>query len=289
MTASKAAPATATFRADDGRRLAFDDTRGNGPAVLCLAGLTRNMRDFAHVARHLAPRHRVLRLDSRGRGGSEHADDPVREYDPAVEAGDALALLAHLGIDRTAVIGTSRGGILGMIMAARKPGIVSALVLNDVGAEIEMSGLRRIAATVGMAPGDRDFGSAAARLARENLSQFPGVGEARWLEHARAIYDAADGRPRLSYDPRLGETLTGLDADLPSISLWPIFEHLTEVPVLVLRGRNSDILTGRTVSAMAERHPRLVAVEVGSRGHAPFLDEPEAVAAIDGFLEAHGA
>ena len=280
---------TERFTARDGRRLAYLDSGGPGPAVLCLAGLTRNHRDFDALARHLAPRYRVIRLDARGRGGSEHAEEPLREYNVPVETEDARDLLAHLGLGRVAVIGTSRGGIVGMSLAAGGPGTVSALVLNDVGAAIEGAGLLRIFATLGREPEARSFREAAQRLMEANAAGFPGVSLARWEAHARAIYDADEaGRPCLSYDPHLRSAVAAtIEGDVQRVGLWAIFDALVDLPVLVIRGENSDILAPGTVSEMTARHPGLATVEIPGRGHAPFLDEPEAVAAIDAFLEAN--
>ncbi len=272
------------FTAPDGRRLAYFD-EGAGPPVLCLAGLTRNHRDFADLAAHLATRYRVLRLDSRGRGLSEHAAAPVDEYTPQVEAGDALALLDHLGLSSVAVIGTSRGGILGMAMAAGRPGSVRALVLNDIGAVVEAEGLLRIASYVGRQPPAESFDQAARQLREANEAHFPGLSDADWERHARAIFNDVEGRPALSYDPRLQQAL-GADFDAEAgVPLWPLFDAAGGLPVLVIRGEHSDILSDVTVAAMKDRHPGLESVTVRDRGHAPFLDEPEAVAAIDGFLE----
>ena len=153
---------TRFFEAPDGRRLAYQDTGGpqdfdgadeaSTPVVLCLSGLTRSARDFAGVAARLADRYRVLRLDSRGRGLSEWADDPIAEYTVPVEAGDALALLDHLGVARVAVIGTSRGGVLGMVIGATAPGRMSCLVLNDIGPVVEPGGLANIMDYLGIEP-----------------------------------------------------------------------------------------------------------------------------------------
>jgi len=275
------------FAAPDGRRLGYRDTGGAGEPVLCLAGLTRNGRDFDALACHLAGRHRVIRLDARGRGASEHAVDPTAEYTVPVETGDAMALLAHLGLAQAIVIGTSRGGILGMAMAAGAPGLVRALVLNDVGAVIEMRGLLHILSRLDRVPEDADFESAAARLAAENAPAFRGVSPARWRIHARAIYDDAGGRPRLAYVTHLRAAAAAIDDNASTISMWPLFEATRDTPVLVIRGQNSDILAPATVTAMAAHHPRLVSVEIADRGHAPFLDEPAALAAIDRFLEEH--
>lgn len=274
------------FSAPDGRRLAYTDTGGTGAPVLCLAGLTRNHRDFDRLGAHLAPRYRVIRLDSRGRGMSGWAIEPLSEYIVPVETGDVIALLRHLTLGPVTVIGTSRGGILGMALASGLPGAVRALVLNDVGAVIDARGLLRIYATLGREPRAATFEEAGRALMAENARGFPDVPAARWVEHARALYrEDETGRPRLSYDPRLrsavGVALEGVDGE---VSLWPMFDSLLELPVLVLRGENSDILSPKTVAQMAARHPGLVHVEIPGRGHAPFLDEPEALAAIDAFL-----
>lgn len=279
-----------SFSARDGRRLAYRDTRGDRPAVLCLAGLSRNSRDFDALSAHLADRYRVIRLDSRGRGGSEWARDPETEYTAPVEAGDAVALLDHLALSRVALIGTSRGGILAMAMAGAAPERISAVVLNDVGAQIEGRGLLRILATLGRAPTARSFEEAAAQLGEANARAFPNVPPEQWLRHARELYDEDDaGRPVLSYDPHLRFAATaaiegGGDG---ALGLWPLFEALKTTPVLVIHGENSDILSAATIERMREEHPGLDALEVKDRGHPPFLNEPAALAAIDAFLDRH--
>ncbi|MEM1314006.1 MAG: alpha/beta hydrolase [Pseudomonadota bacterium] len=276
-----------SFTAADGRRLHYLD-EGEGPPVLCLAGLSRNHRDFDPLAAHLRGRFRVLRLDGRGRGRSDHAEHPLQEYSPQVEAGDALGLLAHLGLTGVGLVGTSRGGVLGMMMAAGRPGSVAALALNDVGAELELPGLLRILAYLGRPPTALSFAEAAERLARDNAAQFPNVGLARWEAHARAIYDDDAGRPVLSYDPHLSAaTGAALDMEMPHVDLWPLFEAVKAIPVLVIRGANSDILSAETLARMAREHPGLAQVTIADRGHAPFLDEPEALAALDAFLTEH--
>lgn len=275
------------FSAKDGRRLAYEDTEGDGPVVLCLAGLTRNHRDFEDLARHLSPRYRVLRLDSRGRGASDHALDPMTEYAVPTEAGDALALMDHLSLSRLALIGTSRGGILSMAIAGAQSERISAVVLNDVGAVIEGRGLLRILATLGRPLEDETFTAAAARLRNANADAFPNVPDAEWLRHAHRLYDDADGRPVLSYDPKLQLAVGGaIEEDGPEISIWPLFDALKTLPVLVIRGENSDILHAETVDAMRAEHPDLQTLTLADRGHTPFLNEPEALSAIDAFLGA---
>ena len=279
-----------TFTADDGRKLAYEDSGGDGPAVLCLGGLTRNHRDFDDLTDALTPAYRVIRLDSRGRGGSEWAADPIEEYSVPVEAHDAATLIRHLALKRVALIGTSRGGILSMAIAGAEPERVSAVVLNDVGAVIETRGLLRILSTLGRQPAAHSFAEAAQNLMESNARAFPDVPLREWERHARRLYDDDAGRPALSYDPHLRAAVArAIDAGASKVTLWPFFEALERLPVLVIRGENSDILSEQTVEEMRRRHPGLSALTLRRRGHAPFLNEPEAVAAIRAFLDAHAA
>lgn len=274
------------FDAPDGRRLAYRDSADTSPPVLCLAGLTRNGRDFDALAAHLSPRYRVIRLDSRGRGESERAAVPGDEYTVPVETGDALALLAHLDLPAVTVIGTSRGGILGMAMAAGAPGTVRGLVLNDIGAEIETAALARLVARLQVRPQDPSAEAAAARMAAENAETFPGVPLARWREHARAVMDIADGAPVPAHDPALADVSAAAIGEAEAtIDLWTLFDAVGESPMLAIRGETSDILPRATLARMAGLKPSLRTVEIPARGHAPFLDEPPALAAIDAFLQ----
>jgi pimeloyl-ACP methyl ester carboxylesterase len=281
---------TRYFEAPDGRRLAYQDTGGEGQTVLCLAGLTRNARDFAGLAVHLAERpsgrYRVLRLDSRGRGLSEWADDPVAEYTVPVEAGDALALLDHLEVPRAGIVGTSRGGILGMMIGATAPGRLSCLVLNDIGPVVEPQGMDNIMGYLGVEPKAASFEALAAALERAMGAAFPDLSARQWQGFARTIYRDEGGRPRLSYDARLRDAVEAVLAGAPA-DLWGLFDALEGLPILTVRGENSDILSTETLAEMARRRPDMAHVTVADRGHVPFLDEPAAVAAIDEFLERH--
>lgn len=281
---------TRYFGAPDGRRLAYQDTGGAGPVVLCLAGLTRSARDFAGLAAHLAGRegrgYRVLRLDARGRGLSEWAGDPVAEYTVPVEAGDALALLDHLEVRRAAIIGTSRGGILGLVIGATAPKRLSCLVLNDIGPVIEPGGLDNIMGYLGIEPKAASFEAMAVALERAMGAEFPDLSSRQWLGFARTIYHDQGGRPRLSYDARLRDAVEAAIEAAPA-DLWPLFDALAGLAILTVRGGNSDILSAETLAEMARRRPDMAHVTVPNRGHAPFLDEPAAVAAIDKFLERH--
>lgn len=277
---------TRTFPANDGRLLAYQDTDGDGPVVLCLPGLTRNSRDFAGLAQHLAARYRVLRLDPRGRGLSEWAEDPLAEYTVPVEAGDALALLDHLGVERAALVGTSRGGLQGMTIAATRPERLSCLVLNDIGPVIEAEGLAFIMSYLGVEPQAESFEEAARALAATFGPAFPDLTPEQWLGFARTIYRDEGGRPRLSYDPRLREAVEATMAEGP-VELWELFDACAAVPLLAIRGENSNILSAETLAEMARRRPDMARATVPKRGHPPFLDEPGARHAIDAFLEGH--
>ena len=273
------------FTTADGRRLAYRDS-GKGPVVLCLAGLTRDARDFTVLADHLESRFRVLRLDSRGRGDSAWADEPVQEYTVPVEAADALALLDHLQIARAAVVGTSRGGLLGMVLGATPPERLTALILNDVGPAIEPAGLDAIMSYLGLEPRADSFEAAAQALQAAMGADFPDVAAPRWLAFARSLYRDDAGRPRLSYDPRLRDAVTAAMAG-PLPDLWPLFDALAGLPVLTVRGANSNIFAAATLSEMARRRPDMTHVTLPNRGHVPFLDEPQALGAIGPFLETH--
>lgn len=278
------------FTTDDGLALHYTD-EGTGPAVLCLAGLTRNGRDFDGLTAHLAPDYRVIRLDSRGRGGSDWAKDPVQEYTIPVESRDVGALLDHLELAGVSVIGTSRGGILGMALAAVRPGLVKALVLNDIGALVEAPGLALIMSYLGRQPTAETHAEAAEELARTYARDFPGVTLARWEQHARAIYrEKPGGGLEIAYDPHLRASVAAdFDTTQPHVDLWPLFDAVHATPLLCIRAANSNILRAETVAEMATRRADMRAVEVPDRGHAPFLDEPVAVAAIEDFLKEYAS
>lgn len=273
------------FSARDGLRLygRHYPAAGSGlRPVLCLAGLTRNSRDFHDLAVALASAGRdVYTLDCRGRGRSEH-DSDWRNYSPLVEVNDVLDFMTIKGLHDAAIVGTSRGGLLAMIAAVLRPAAVGAVVLNDIGPVIEREGLVRIAAYVGRTPLPKDWHEAA-RLARDmNMRQFPAVSDAQWEELARAWFNEKNGLPTPSYDPDISRSFSLMDGPVPE--LWPQFAALASVPVLVIRGENSDILSNRTVEEMRARHPRLTAMTVSGQGHAPLLKDGPTIGAIAEFL-----
>lgn len=267
-----------TFQAEDGATLSFSDT-GTGAPLLLLAGLTRNGRDFDYLARHLHNL-RLIRLDSRGRGESQWTGPDT--YNVAQEARDALALLDHLGLARAAIIGTSRGGLLGMVMAATAHDRVAGLCLNDVGPVLERAGLERIGAYIGIEPAVTTLEEIADRMPAA-MPGFNNVPELRWEEETIRRYIQTSRGVTLPYDPDLRKSFEKAMAG-PLADAWPLFEACAGIPLALIRGVNSDVLTRATADEMAARRPDMIRVEVPDRGHTPFLDEPEALGAIHAWL-----
>ena len=269
---------TQHFRAEDGARLAYRDA-GAGLPLLCLPGLTRSMADFDYLIPHLPPV-RLIRMDYRGRGESDWTG--AATYTVAQEAKDALALLDHLGVAKAAILGTSRGGLIGMVLGATARDRVLGLCLNDVGPEIAREGLARIFDYVGRNPAGKTVEGYAERLSRS--PGFDGVPPSRWLEEARKLVVETPEGLRIPYDPALRESFLAA-FDGPPVDLWPLFDALAGLPLALIRGANSDLLTAETVQKMRARRPDMGFAEVPGRAHIPFLDEPEAVALIRDFLK----
>lgn len=271
------------FTSDDGRTLAYSDG-GAGVPLLCLAGLTRNMRDFEPVQEHFADRARIIRLDSRGRGLSEF-DKDYQKYNVLQEANDALALLDHLRIDKAAVLGTSRGGLIAMTMGVGHKDRLLGVLLNDIGPEIEPAGLAYIFGYLGMKPGDANYDAAAERLETAMAPRFPGVTRAQWRIYAERLWKEGPDELELRYDPHLRRAVLEQSADDSLPSLWPLFEAFEGLPLALLRGANSDLLSPETAAKMREIHPEMLYAEVPDRGHVPFLDEPASRELIGKFLD----
>jgi len=288
-----AGPATppverAVFTASDGLRLAYrDEGRRDGPVLLCLAGLTRNLEDFEFVARDFADAARIVRLDTRGRGGSDR-DPDYTNYNLHREGQDALDLLDHLGLHRAAILGTSRGGLIAMLLATTHRDRLAGVCLNDIGPVIAPEGLATIMGYLGITPEFADHEAAADGLITANAARFPGVPRARWRRHAERIWTETGTGLALRYDPRLRDALLEQSAGGESPDLWPWFDALAGLPLALIRGATSDLLSAETAAEMARRRPDMIAAEVPRRGHVPFLDEPEAQRAIARFLAALG-
>lgn len=278
--------------AQDGLRLhASDWGRDNADTVpvVCLAGLARSGADFATLASRLAhdperPR-RVIAIDSRGRGRSEYDRDPDN-YSFQVELNDVLAVITALGVGPALFIGTSRGGLLTMLLGAVRPTAIAAAVLNDIGPVIEPKGLVRIKSYVGKVPQASSYEEAAENLRRLFGVQFPNLDKPDWLNFARATFKDEKGRLVPDYDPKIAKTLETLNLEKPLPSMWKEFDSLHNSPMMVLRGENSDILSVATVEAMRNRHPRLESATVPGQGHAPLLADDDTINRIAAFAAA---
>lgn len=268
------------FHAPDGARLHFADD-GAGVPVLALSGLTRNGTDFDYLAPHLPASVRLVRLDYRGRGKSEWTG--AETYSVPVETGDVAALLDHLGLDRVALIGTSRGGLIAMVLASVAKERLLGACLVDIGPEITASGLEAIREYVGKNPTQATFAEAAEMRARL-MEGFEDVPQGRWEEEVRKHYVDSPGGLKINYDPALRDAFLAAAA-APALDLWPMFDAFEGLPLLLVRGANSDILAPEVAQEMCRRRPDMIFADVPGRGHVPFLDEPEALAAIREWIE----
>ena len=243
--------------------------------VLCLPGLTRNSKDFETIAPWLAQKRRVISVDFRGRGLSQYAKDSA-SYRPDIELGDAIALLNFLNVDRVAVLGTSRGGIVGMLMAALHRDRVAGLFLNDIGPEIEPAGLLRIRRYLGVQVEFDSWDEAIVSL-KSNKSGFESLTAGEWQAFARRVFKIVNGLPRLDYDVALATTFPPVEEITAGriAPLWEIFACTAGLPVSVLRGEHSDLLSSETVEAMKQRNGRaLLALSESQMLHSPNLSLP---------------
>ncbi len=285
-----------TIAAEDGLKLHVRDYAGDETItkaktpVFCLPGLTRNSRDFHQLALLLsqdsvAPR-RVITLDARGRGVSEWDKDKSR-YNLIVEGQDVLTVCAALGIHQAIFIGTSRGGLVLHMLAASRPDILKAVILNDIGPVLEKIGLADIRDYLNRDKKPANWDEAIEILRENHGSAFGALDEEDWQDMARAIYASRDDKPLADYDPAIAAQMQALDLEAPIPDLWPQFQAFHDIPLMVIRGENSKLLTQITTDEMARRHSDIVVKIAGGQGHAPILhlgDIPEAIGAfISGF------
>lgn len=268
------------FSASDGLRLHAADYGRHDPAtrdrlpIVCLPGLTRNTRDFDNLARLLstdpkAPR-RVVSFDYRGRGQSGWDKDPSR-YTIIVEAEDVLSGMAALGLEHAIFIGTSRGGLIMHVLAAMRPGVMAAGVLNDIGPVIEGAGLAQIKAYLSRTPKPKNWTEAAQILAEAHSKSFTALSDKDWADYAHAVYVEKDGQLVPDYDPALLDGLKGVDFNTPLPTLWPQFEGLGGMPLMALRGEHSTLLSSETLIEMKNRVQSLKTVTIPGHGHPPVL------------------
>ncbi|MDB5643702.1 MAG: Alpha/beta hydrolase [Hyphomicrobiales bacterium] len=258
--------------------------------VVCLPGLARTAEDFDKLARAIAggqagaPR-RVVAIDYRGRGLSER-DPDWKHYDLGVESADIQSLLAAVEIPEAIFVGTSRGGIHCMLLAAFRPTLLRAVVMNDIGPVLEPRGLARIRGYVGKLPAPKSWADAVAMFKQVSGAHFTALSDANWLDYARLTLQEKDGQIVSRYDPMLMKVLEGMDLEAPLPDLWPQFEALGHLPLLVIRGENSDLLSEATLAEMLRRHKGAQSLIVPGQGHAPLLLDAPSIARICDFIAA---
>ncbi|SMF78537.1 alpha/beta fold hydrolase [Allosphingosinicella indica] len=274
------------WNSSDGLKLHYRDYPGPAtrPPILCVPGLTRNARDFAAVAERLSPEWRVLCIELRGRGESQHAKDAM-SYMPITYVADIEALIAELGLDRFVMFGTSLGGLITMLLSMNDGGRIAGAMINDIGPVMEEGGLERIRGYVGRSQNWPTWMHAARYFSEAQRDVFPGWTRDQWLAFAKRVCRLnSKGRIVFDYDMRIAEPFKAPAQGPAGFDLWQAFAGLDGIPSLVVRGERSDLLTAATVAEMIRRNPAMEAVTVPGVGHAPTLEEPEAVAAIDRLL-----
>ncbi|HEY0233832.1 MAG TPA: alpha/beta hydrolase [Afipia sp.] len=254
--------------------------------VLCLPGLTRTAEDFDVVARALAsdptaPR-RVVSMDYRGRGQSDYDPDPSK-YNVVVESGDVLAVAQAAGISRAILLGTSRGGIISMVLAAAQPALLAGVILNDVGPALEMDGLVKIKGYIGNPPPRKTWDEACAGLKSLFGKVFPALTDTQWMEWTRRAFKPdGDGLVR-TYDPKLGHVFDAVDPGNPPPPIWELFDKMAGVPLMLIHGALSDLLSAQAVQDMQVRRGDLEVAVVADQGHAPLLEDQPTITRIAAF------
>lgn len=268
------------FKTSDGLTLAYRD-EGQGTPVLCLSGLTRNSTDFNYMAPH-AKGVRLIRLDMRGRGQSDF-DPDFNNYNLVREAQDALELLDHLELPQVAIIGTSRGGLISMGLAAAHHDRLLGVMLNDIGPVLEPAGLEAIIGFLGNRPPYKSYDEAAAKLPLVSTG-FANIPQQRWHDEACTRWIEKPDGLHLRYDSKLRDAVEA-QSHGNDVDLWAYFDAYAELPLALVRGENSDLLSRETVSEMRRRKPDMIFSEVKDRAHIPFLDEPESLDVLEQFLK----
>lgn len=277
--------------APDGLRLHLRDYGSPldpGLPVVCLPGLARNAADFGPLAEALAggaatQKRRVVALDYRGRGESAY-DPDWRHYDVPVESADILAQLAAVEIHEAIFVGTSRGGLHIAVLAAARPALVRGAVLNDFGPVIELQGLTRIRQYLRHPAAPNSLADGMDYIRKMMSAHFTALSEAEIEAYARASFQKADGTFGATFDPNLVKPLEALRLDTPLPELWGLFASLADVPLLAIRGSNSDLLSPETFVEMTRRHKNCATYVVEGQGHPPLLRDAAAIARVSAFV-----
>lgn len=289
------------YLSEDGLQLYYREYGGGDVTVICLPGLTRNSKDFHEIALHLSTGYRVLCPDLRGRGQSDR-DPEWKNYNIAIYLSDIRRLLAGANAGPVIFLGTSLGALISMNLAYQGVEGIKAIILNDLGPEIDPVGQARILASAGRGDEVDSWEEAAAQSRTKYSAAFPDMPDEFWAAFARKSYrDDGNGVPVLDIDPKIGDAIRFTMKIVKVLGIFKAFRLLRtirgvpidpwdafraiRVPCLVLRGETSDILSEAIIDRMQVVKPDLVRVTITRRGHAPFLDEPESLAAIDAFIE----
>lgn len=276
------------YTSADGLRLYARDyanqQKPNTATILCMHGLTRNSADFEEICNALAGRYRVIAVDQRGRGLSAYDPEPAN-YNPLVYIQDMFLLLQTLNLSKVILMGTSMGGIMAMMMAAMKPELVQALIINDIGPEVGVKGLDRLKKYVGKSTPVSSWEEAAKQSAAINRIAFPNADYEYWQNFAKRTYqESENGTPVVAYDPNIAVPLNEANNDTAAPDLWPVYDQVSNKPMLLIRGEHSDILEPACVEKMKQKKSDLEVKVVPEIGHAPMLNEPVARSAIESFL-----
>lgn len=272
----------AYFTNTDGLRQHYRDYNNapiGAPVVLCMPGLSRNAKDFGFIADHLSNKCQLICVEQRGRGLSDWDPKPER-YTPATYVEDMFTLLEHLGVEKVIALGTSLGGLMTIMMQALKPGVFKAAIINDIGPEIDPKGIERITSYIGKGTPPKTWKEAIDSVKFANRGVYPDFGEEDWAMLANFTFKDDNGIPVSQYDPAIRQNFEN-NRDQSAPDLWPLFDALKTIPMVVLRGELSDILSASTLKRMAEAHPDLTPVTVKGLGHVPLMREIEAKNAID--------
>lgn len=253
--------------------------------VICIPGLTRNARDFEDSAPWIAAQgRRVFAVSLRGRGQSQW--DPKHRYNPRTYADDMAALLTFIGAAKALFVGTSLGGLVTMVLAARKPRLVGGAVLNDVGPRVAKAGLKRIQGYAGKTVTVQTWADAAAYVRQINSVAFPHYTDEVWMAVAHRLFRDEGGRPVLDHDPNIFSTPAAWKVRLAEPLVWAAFKKLSQSgPLLLVHGEASDVIDSATIARMQRLAPDMAIAPVAGVGHAPELTEQAARVELAHFLD----
>jgi pimeloyl-ACP methyl ester carboxylesterase len=253
----------------------------NPNVLICVHGLTRNSRDFDMLAEAMADRYRVVCPDVVGRGRSGWLDNK-NDYGFPLYAADMQALIAHLGVSKVDWVGTSMGGLIGMLLAAAPSSPIGKLVLNDVGPVITVESLKRIGSYTGNAPLFPDYAAAEAYV-RLVSAPFGPLTDAQWRHLTiHSLRERPDGQFEMGYDPGIAEAFRS-NPIVANVDLWALYDMI-KCPTLLIRGAESDLLARETAQQMTERGPKAQKFEIAGVGHAPMLMDDAQIGIVRNFL-----